>query len=103
MHKLLHGLILICLSTSSYWVSADSNKAPLPIPELQQSITQHNGTFNDKKISYTVHAGDHFLYDDKQAPKANIYSTAYFANAKKGKADPTRPVLFIFNGGPGHR
>lgn len=94
-------LTLVWFSTLSFWVLADADTPPRPVPELQQSITEHSGTFNGKKITYSVHAGDHFLYDDKHAPKANIYSTAYFANSKKGKADPTRPLLFIFNGGPG--
>ncbi|MBT4884232.1 MAG: peptidase S10, partial [Glaciecola sp.] len=94
-------LILLCLNISTFPALASIDETPNPIPELTQSITEHSGTFNGKKITYFVHAGDHFLYDDKHAPKANIYSTAYFANSKKGKADPTRPLLFIFNGGPG--
>jgi hypothetical protein len=69
-------LTLVWFSTLSFWVLADADTPPRPVPELQQSITEHSGTFNGKKITYSVHAGDHFLYDDKLAPKANIYSTA---------------------------
>lgn len=86
-------LISLLLSTVSL-----AEEQPTPIPEVQVSVTEHSAKFNGKTIKYTVHAGDHFLYDDNQQPKANIYSTAYFAN---GKPDNQRPILYIFNGGPG--
>jgi len=101
MRTLSLVLVLLSLSISNFSLSAATDETPRPVPKLQQSITEHSGTFNGKKITYTVHAGDHFLYDDKQAPKANIYSTAYFANSQKAQSDPKRPLLFIFNGGPG--
>ncbi len=56
-------------------------------------------TANSKSVSYQVIAGETFIEDDKGAPVASIFSTSYIAD---GYADPrTRPVAFIFNGGPG--
>ncbi len=56
-------------------------------------------TANGKSISYKVIATETFLKNDKGEPAASIFSTSYIAD---GFSDPrTRPVAFIFNGGPG--
>lgn len=58
-----------------------------------------NGRFNDERISYTVRAGETFLKDDKGDNTASIFTVAY---TKEGVNDPTtRPITFVFNGGPG--
>ncbi|MSO97731.1 MAG: peptidase S10 [Rhodospirillaceae bacterium] len=58
-----------------------------------------SGTFHDEKINYLVTAGETFLKNDKGDNTAAIFSVAY---TKKDIADPrTRPVTFVFNGGPG--
>lgn len=101
MRILLPLVTLISLTISSLTVIADTPDTPVAIPPLQQSITEHSGIFNGTKITYTVHASDHYLYDDKQNPKANIYATAYIAETTTSRTESERPVLFIFNGGPG--
>jgi carboxypeptidase C (cathepsin A) len=56
-------------------------------------------TANGKSVSYKVIAGETFIKNDKGEPVASIFSTTYIAD---GFSDPrTRPVAFIFNGGPG--
>ena len=55
------------------------------------------GTYGGKKITYTVTMGETVLKDDHGHPEAAIFSTAYI----KQKPDATRPVFFIYNGGPG--
>ncbi|MBL4618871.1 MAG: hypothetical protein JKX88_02075 [Marinicaulis sp.] len=56
-------------------------------------------TANGKSISYKVIAAETFLKNEKGEPAASIFSTSYIAD---GFPDPrTRPVAFIFNGGPG--
>ena len=56
-------------------------------------------TVNGRTINYDVIAGETFLLDDKDQPNAAIFSFSYI---KKDVQDPTtRPVVFIFNGGPG--
>lgn len=56
-------------------------------------------TAGGKTIAYQVVAGETFIRDNKGEAVASIFSTSYIAD---GFADPkTRPVAFIFNGGPG--
>lgn len=68
-------------------------------PEPRIFNSQGGISANGKTIRYKATAGETFIYDDKGAPTASIFSTTYIAD---GYADPkTRPVAFIFNGGPG--
>jgi carboxypeptidase C (cathepsin A) len=61
------------------------------------SVTQHTIEIAGGKLDYTATAGTLSLYDQSGERSAAIYYTAYVA---KG-ADPSRPVTFVFNGGPG--
>ena len=71
--------------------------APEPVKPPTVSVTRHSGTFGGKRINYTATAGETYLKDKDGAPKAAIFSVAY---VKEGR-DPSRPVTFLFNGGPG--
>ncbi|MEE3625142.1 peptidase S10 [Nitrospirillum sp. BR 11752] len=58
-----------------------------------------SGTFNGKRVDYQVLAGETHLVNDKEEDAATVFSTAY---VKKGVKDATqRPLIFLFNGGPG--
>ncbi len=61
--------------------------------------TQHAGEFNGTEISYEVIAGELLLHGADGEPAATMFSTAY-VRTDKG-AQPNRPVIFLFNGGPG--
>jgi len=61
--------------------------------------TQHAGTFNGTAITYDAIAGELLLTGADGEPAATMYSTAY-VRTDAGAASP-RPVLFLFNGGPG--
>lgn len=63
------------------------------------STTSHNIKIGGTKIEYQVIAGDTHLKDEDDKPEASIFSTAYFRTDIKNQAK--RPILFIFNGGPG--
>ncbi|WP_380873388.1 peptidase S10 [Sphingomonas sp. DBB INV C78] len=72
-----------------------------PSPEIAPptvSVTRHTGRFGGQAISYKAVAGETYLKDKDGKPLAAIYSTSYI---KEGKADPNRPVIFLYNGGPG--
>lgn len=61
--------------------------------------TQASVAAGGKTIRYKTTAGETYIYNDKGEPTASIFSTSYIAD---GHPDPkTRPVAFIFNGGPG--
>lgn len=62
-------------------------------------VTTHTGTFGGTMVTYVVTAGDTMLSDPHGAPAAALFSFSY---VRQGVKDATnRPVLFIFNGGPG--
>jgi carboxypeptidase C (cathepsin A) len=50
-------------------------------------------------VSYTAVAGETYLDDDNGDPKASIFSFAYIAERDRDVS--SRPVAFIWNGGPG--
>ena len=64
----------------------------------QRFETVHSGTFNGQKISYKAIVGETFLKNSKGEITGSLWSTSYL---KEGTENAKRPVLFIFNGGPG--
>jgi len=68
-------------------------------PEPRSWESRAQITADGERIRYRVIAGETFLRDDEGEPTASIFSTTYL---REGVEDPTtRPVAFIFNGGPG--
>src|SRR3954471_5574287 len=60
-------------------------------------ITRHRGTFNGQAIAYTATVEGLVVTSGSHNTSARIVSFAY----TKDGADPrTRPVMFLFNGGP---
>ena len=94
MIRILTAAITIaCLSVTAY---ADDDTA---IPEARSYETHGQVMANGQRVRYTATAGETFLRDADGNPTASIFSTAYIAD---GHGDPrTRPVAFVFNGGPG--
>ena len=68
-------------------------------PKEESSVTDHTIRINGKSIPYKATASTILLKDDKGAPAALIYSTAYTRSDVKDVS--RRPIAFIFNGGPG--
>ncbi|HLW74422.1 MAG TPA: peptidase S10 [Gammaproteobacteria bacterium] len=71
--------------------------AAAPIND-QQSITQGSVTVGGKSIAYSATAGLLVLRNDKDEPTAEMSYVAYTANSKDAAS---RPIMFIYNGGPG--
>ncbi|MEZ5332563.1 MAG: peptidase S10 [Thermoanaerobaculia bacterium] len=70
-----------------------------PIPEPHRFVTHHTGTFGGRTVRYTATAGETYLRDDDGKPTASVFTFAY---DEDGLEDPTtRPVTFVWNGGPG--
>ena len=62
------------------------------------STTRHTLALPGRTLDFTATAGSIPLFNDKREPQADIAFTAYQLDG----ADPrTRPVTFLFNGGPG--
>jgi len=70
---------------------------PLEPPKL--FVTHHEGSFHNHHIAYRAIAGETHLKDKAGKPKASLFSFAYLA---EHVGDPaSRPITFLFNGGPG--
>lgn len=61
--------------------------------------TAHSGTFGGVKIAYKTIVSETLLADTSGKPGASVISTSYLrTDLPEGSV---RPVLFVFNGGPG--
>lgn len=65
------------------------------------SVTEHSATIGKTKLSYIATAGTLPFYDQSGEQSAAVFYTAYVAKDSNKNAPPTRPVTFVFNGGPG--
>jgi carboxypeptidase C (cathepsin A) len=62
------------------------------------SVTKHTVELSGRSLTFTATAGSIRLFDDKGEPQADIAYTSYQLD---GTDRTTRPVTFVFNGGPG--
>jgi carboxypeptidase C (cathepsin A) len=70
-----------------------------PPPREESSVTVHSIRIGGQTIPYKATASTTLLKNDKDEPTGLLYSAAYTRSDVK---DPgTRPVSFIYNGGPG--
>lgn len=63
------------------------------------SVTKHSLKLNGDIINYTATAGTLPIKSEDGKPIANVYFTAYIKDGIKDIG--TRPITFVFNGGPG--
>lgn len=84
-------------SSSSSHSQVQASYAKYNLPEPARFVTDHEVKINGKTIPYQATAGETYLYNLSGEPTASIFSYSYI---KKGN-DAKRPVLFVFNGGPG--
>ena len=77
----------------------DAPEAAKPAPTLAAQVKTRDlaGTFGGQRIAYRATIADTILSSDDGKPEAVIVTTSYV----KTPADPSRPVFFIYNGGPG--
>jgi carboxypeptidase C (cathepsin A) len=72
----------------------DSDVATAPIRELRVP-SRHSATIGGRAVPYTATAGTVTIRDDDGKPTASMFYVAYTTG------DSTRPVTFLYNGGPG--
>lgn len=89
MNTIIRTLLLLCLCIQL--TAQDS------IPK--RFVTQHQADFGQGVDNYTAVAEETFLMNKEGKAQASIWSVSYFL--EEGKSAPDRPVMFIFNGGPG--
>jgi carboxypeptidase C (cathepsin A) len=78
---------------------ANAGEKTPPIPPEKTSVTKHDLTLNGQTLHYTATAGTMLIRDgEDDHPYGSIFYVAYTVDG----ADPnTRPVTFLYNGGPG--
>ena len=111
MKKLLAFLLFCALAGSLMPVAAAPPRTPAPQTqasatpqpdagegETSDAVTQHTATIDGQPFAYTARAGTITLRNEKEQPTARIFYTAYTLD---GTDPSSRPVTFLYNGGPG--
>ena len=97
----VYAAVLVAMAGAA--VAATSPPSPSQEPQPQSNarsfVTTHTGVFGGTSITYTATAADTLLTDAHGAPTAAVFAFTYLRQGVKDTS--SRPVLFIFNGGPG--
>lgn len=105
--KSLAGMICACLLTGFGGAKAHAADSPgAAVPGAIVRDAQSNprvfskalvGTFNGVRVKYQATAGETFIRNERGEAAASMFTVSYV----KQPAEPQRPVIFLFNGGPG--
>lgn len=93
MRTRMQALTLICAALAG--VAIGGAHAAETSPKTFTKIS--TGTFNAVRISYQATAGETFIRNAQGDVVASMFSVSYVKQA----SEPSRPVIFLFNGGPG--
>ena len=96
---ILPGLLASLAFADSHDKGAADEAVNKAVPDPTAFVTEHAGRFNGERIRYRVRAGETYLRDAGGEPKAAVFSFDYIRS--DGDADESRPVTFVWNGGPG--
>ncbi len=77
---------------------AEDAPPPIPVPGTPAATTHHTAVIDGKTLRYTATAERITLVDKTEKPAASIFSVSYVLD---GRPHATRPVAFLWNGGPG--
>jgi carboxypeptidase C (cathepsin A) len=69
-----------------------------PIPPEKSSVTHHELSLGGKSLKYTATAGTLLIRDEEDKAYGSMFYVAYTLD---GAEPSTRPVSFLYNGGPG--
>lgn len=67
------------------------------LPPPREFVTRHTATIRGKRLAYRAIAGEKYVTNLSGEPIARFFSFSYI----KEPAEDARPVMFVFNGGPG--
>jgi carboxypeptidase C (cathepsin A) len=70
----------------------------LPIPPETTSVTHHEWSAGSRAIHYTATAGNLLIKGEDGKPNGSIFYVAYTEDGAPAKS---RPITFLYNGGPG--
>jgi carboxypeptidase C (cathepsin A) len=80
--------------------AADQHKEnePTPVPPEKPSVTHHDITLGGKSLHYAATAGTLIIRDEEDKPYGSMFYVAYTLDGAESKS---RPLSFLYNGGPG--
>jgi len=78
--------------------AAPADDSSTPIPPETKSETKHDWTVGPRVVHYTATAGNLLIKDDAGKANGSIFYVAYTEDGVPAKS---RPVTFLYNGGPG--
>ena len=79
--------------------AADAAPTPQTLPSLRHFETTHQGVFGGQQVHYKAVVAENFITNSSGKRTASIFTTSYIrTDVPKGTV---RPVIFVFNGGPG--
>ncbi|WP_324081169.1 S10 family peptidase [Geomonas sp.] len=77
----------------------EPSKERVPTSQSKTFITRHQVRIDGKELSYTATAGELPIQTEAGETEARMFYVAYQAESKE--RSKRRPLLFVFNGGPG--
>lgn len=93
------GLTVLAMAATPVLAQTPAPAAASAVRAPRIAVTPHRGTFNGQPVTYTATVAETFLNDASGAPAAAATTIAYVRDDVKDRAH--RPVMFLFNGGPG--
>ncbi|MCH3973600.1 MAG: carboxypeptidase [Bifidobacterium tibiigranuli] len=81
--------------------AAQTTASTEQLPPQSAHATRHSITLDGTEWQYEATVGTLNIDTEKVKPAASVFYTVFQALDADGKTDPTRPVTFVFNGGPG--
>jgi carboxypeptidase C (cathepsin A) len=76
----------------------DKDKDAAPIPPEKTVATHHELALGGKTLKYTATAGTLLIRDEEDKPYGSMFYVAYTLDGAEAQS---RPVSFLYNGGPG--
>lgn len=98
-HQIRHFHLFIMLLFASTLLAQEVSDKKEIIPIRQSFTTSHSGTFGNRAVNFQAVAEETYLKNEKGESVASIWSVSYIE--EKISDNSTRPVTFVFNGGPG--
>nr|WP_314442132.1 peptidase S10 [uncultured Sphingomonas sp.] len=95
--NLAAAALLLVAAPATAQDKAEKAEAAARAYQPQVVTTRHSGTFGGQRVNYSATIGETLLKNKEGVPEAAIVTTAYVREPR----DPSRPVTFLFNGGPG--
>ena len=92
-------LLFLAILFSTVLSAQETKQDSTTVPEPMAFITKHQITSGGKEVKFRAIASETYLNDKASEPVASIWSVAYIQEGVRNQS--TRPVTFVFNGGPG--